>query len=352
MAVTAPRFPIPVFAAVGAGAWGPVQELRGRREVRLVPTPRQASVLLVAGRIPGTHVEALARVHDQLPHPRAAVGWSGGAQHAVAGRTVAGGSDAVVDAILDAHTSLARGSGPSSPDWLPDEEPNEWRGVGPHGQGGEGMMGGTPYGRPMAMTGDDRDGLALDQLHVRLGPFLEVLPPGVTLTATVQGDVLQVVEPTLAGDGDADDAVGGPVERGDVAAARAGLRWLALGLHVHGLDALATRAARLAAGVGAGDDVARAYDRLRRSVRRSGLLWSVRGVGAIDGLGDAADRWRRRLDEIADALDGARAVDAGGDELSWDDLAEVLAGQTITDAVTTIVSVHERLPVPFPAVRP
>ena len=37
------------------------------------------------------------------------------------------------------------------------------------------MTEGTPYGRPMAMTGDDRDGLTLDQLRLRVGPFTDVL---------------------------------------------------------------------------------------------------------------------------------------------------------------------------------
>ena len=349
MAVMSVPFPVPVFAAVGTGAWGPVQELRGRAEVRLVPTPRHASVLLVAGRVPEAHVEALDRVHDQVPHPRVSVRWSSGSKHRTGDVAVDGDADAVVETIVRSHFDLAGGVVRSSPDRLPDEEPNEWRGVGPHGQGGEGMMGGTPYGRPMAMTGDDRDGLALDQLHVRFGPFLEAIPPGVTLRTTVQGDVLQSVEPELAAP--SADVDGGPVETSEVTAARAGLRWLAHGLHLHGLDALAARSARLATRVGAGDDVAGEFKRLRRSVVRSGLLWSIGGVGGIDGLGDASDRWRRRLDRIGGAFDGQTA--AGDEELhlSWDRLAERLAGQTIADAVTTIVSLHDRLVVPLEVVR-
>ena len=75
MAVIGPGFPVPVFAASAGNAWGEVQELRARPEVRLAPSPRQASVLLVAGSIPSDHAEAVDRVHDQLPHPRATVGW-------------------------------------------------------------------------------------------------------------------------------------------------------------------------------------------------------------------------------------------------------------------------------------
>src|SRR3546814_16968041 len=80
----------------------------------------------------------------------------------------------------------------SEDDLLPDEPPVAWRGKGDHGQGGEGMMGGKPYGRPMAMTAEDlRDGLALDAYTACFGPFLPMLPPGLQLELTLQGDVVQ-----------------------------------------------------------------------------------------------------------------------------------------------------------------
>lgn len=57
------------------------------------------------------------------------------------------------------------------------------------------MMGGTPYGRSMAMTDDDlRDGLALDAYTARLGPFLDGLPDGLQLELTLQGDAVQNVQ--------------------------------------------------------------------------------------------------------------------------------------------------------------
>src|SRR3546814_14512508 len=57
------------------------------------------------------------------------------------------------------------------------------------------MMGGKPYGRPMAMTEDDRrDGLALDAYSATFGPFLPVFPPGLQLSLTLQGDVVQSAE--------------------------------------------------------------------------------------------------------------------------------------------------------------
>lgn len=332
---------VPVFVAAGAGAWGPVQELRGRPEIRLVASPRRASVLLIAGRVAASHVPALDRVHDQMPHPRAVVAWSSETDRPAVGTAVHDGIDALCSVIGDVFARLRRQPETSTPDLLADEDPNEWRGVGPFGQGGEGMMGGTPYGRPMAMTGEDRDGLALDQLRLRLGPFLEWLPPGVSLDVTMQGEVLQEVVPRLAPP-TADD-VGAAVldaATGDVAD---GLRWLALGLHIHGLGALSARAASLA-GTGGGDP--RAVERLCRSVRRSGLLWSVRGVGWIDGLGDVSDRWQERLERLGRVDDD---IDAPGPHvgLTWSGLADELRGSTLTDAVSTVVSLHDRLVEPI-----
>src|SRR3546814_15175993 len=55
-------------------------------------------------------------------------------------------------AVASLWQQLVTGMRPSEDDLLPDEPPAPWRGKGDHGQGGEGMMGGKPYGRPMAMT--------------------------------------------------------------------------------------------------------------------------------------------------------------------------------------------------------
>ncbi len=66
-----------------------------------------------------------------------------------------------VPEIVRLHRALLLGRS-SSPPILPDVEPSPWRGVGPYGQGGKGMTGGVPYGRPLAGRGPDRDGLELD----------------------------------------------------------------------------------------------------------------------------------------------------------------------------------------------
>ncbi len=324
--------PVPVFASCGVDGWGPVQDLRARSEIELVSTPRHASVLLVAGPIASDHHEALDRVHDQVPHPRTSVAWAcGGAPPSGPWTPHETDLDGLVQVLIDAHLHVVSDPASSEPDRLPDVVPNEWRGVGPFGQGGEGMMGGVPYGRPMAMTGDDRDGLALDQLHLRLGPFLDALPPGLVLDVTLQGEVLQHAELHRSGaEGPTDSDPSAPPGH------RSTLRQLSWALHLAGLDGLAAQAARLSVGLTESGQTDNAdLARLRRRIRRRGWLWTLRGVGALDGR-DAADRWRSRLDSLT-------TPDLGGPadlRCALDDLGRALAGATLTDAVAAIASVR------------
>jgi len=320
--------PVEVFVAAGADRWHDAQALRAHELVRLMPTPRHATVLLVAGTIPGSAREALDRVHDQLPHPRAVVTWD----EIVAGNDVV---DAVASEIVGRADRVMADPSTSSPGRLADEEPNDWRGVGPFGQGGEGMMGGTPYGRAMAMTADDRDGLSLDRLELRLGPFLGQLPGGLVADVALQGEVIQSIEFACAGSA--------PFVTGDraVPVARR-LLWLSHALHVQGLDAFAVGAARLARRSARLDDdpgLARDFASLRRRMRWTGLRSALRSVGDRDGL-DTWARWSAHLDAIAASLDGAdsRPVSADGSmPITAAELAEMITGLTLTDAVTTII---------------
>lgn len=335
--MTGAGFAVPVFAACGADGWGAVQGLRAFGAIDLVTSPRHASVLLVAGTIPDGHLDALDRVHDQVPHPRTSLAWRcGGAPPPGPWTAVDADANGTVEAIVAAHAQVAAGRARSEPDRLSDTEPNEWRGVGPFGQGGEGMMGGVPYGRSMAMTGEDRDGLALDQLHLRLGPFLDAFPGGLVLDVTLQGEVVQECVAARAGDA---GSTQGSVDE---------LRHLAWALHLAGLDGLAARAARLAHGEAERFErsaLAHDFGRLGRRIKRSGWLWNLRGVGPADGL-DAAQRWRRRLDGLDQAFAAARtqgdADSTGGRSAvgtcSIGALGDLLEGLTVTDAVTTIAS--------------
>ncbi|WP_375263540.1 hypothetical protein [Palleronia sp.] len=277
--------PASIFAAIGSGWQAPVERLLARDGLRRALTPRDAGILLVAGDMPGTAAEALSRVHDQLSHPRVTLRWT------TAGET----ADAMAERIAATWRDIRAGEADES-DHLPDQPPNEWKGVGPHGQGGKGMMGGTPYGRPMAMTGEDiRDGLQLDRYTARIGPFAPMLPPGLVLEVTLQGDVIvaaTVLHPPFAQPIDADAP--------ELCAARM--------LTLLGLDGPA-----------------------RRSIqrRRPGGFW-VRGavpreLGRIEGAGNARDRFTAFLAGDTPAV-------------AAPDLSELLPGLEWSEAMLVLAS--------------
>lgn len=350
LATLAGAAPAPVFAAVGRGAREAVQDLRLRPEVRLVDTPRHAAVLLVAGGLPGPLARAALRVHDELPQPRGTVCWTprtpanGSANGSVNGSASlfphasrAGPGENVVAAVTQRNRELLRGRGNPEPPLQPDAGPAPWRGVGPYGQGGKGMTGGVPYGRPMAGRGPDRDGLELDQLPVRIGPFFPAFPPGLLLDVKLQGDVLQEVRvgenpfrPATVGDGDSPVGLGEasaaaahasgapgvderevlppadpfglaleepvPIARLETARARHHLRWLAEHLRVEGRGALGLRVLRLANRATA-EDVGRAGALCRLVQRTAGLGASRAGMGVVS----AAELARRGYGPVARA---------------------------------------------------
>ncbi|WP_237159442.1 hypothetical protein [Mycolicibacterium rhodesiae] len=57
----------------------------------------------------------------------------------------------------------------------------------------------APAGIALAQGGEDRDGLEMDELHVRLGPFLAYWPAGLVLRCTLQGDVITAAEAQTMG---------------------------------------------------------------------------------------------------------------------------------------------------------
>lgn len=369
----AARAPARVFALEGLDPPGAIDRLRLWNGIELVDTPRSATVLLVAGRIPPPLHEAARRAHDAMAHPRGVLHWVGQESadsapfpNASQERLVASEGDplAVLAAAIQAlQVSLLIGERTSSAALLPDADPAPWRGVGPHGQGGTGMTGGVPYGRPMTGRAPDRDGLELDQLPVRVGPFFAPFPAGLVLDVKLQGDVVQeLVVPgnafaMLSSSEVAQPEAGHiPVAELERARARHHLRWLAHALRVHGLGALGYRCLKLAEAAGSADfpHVAGQVRKLRRFLERSRSLgWATSRVGAIDpsritgmALGpvsraagiavdarandpayrqlgfetcvqspgrqgsDARDRWRQRMDEIVQSLD--LAARAGG----------------------------------------
>nr|MDP9403390.1 hypothetical protein [Actinomycetota bacterium] len=259
--------PVPVFALAGEGGRVPLQSLRLRPELAFVDSPRHARVVVVAGGLTRALLGPALAVHDQVPAPRRAVWWPLGAEPSAlvdalpsAVRVEPGGD--VVEAVTRVYRGMVQGSEPSAPPALLDVDPAPWRGLGPYGHGGMGMTGGVPYGRPLASRAPDRDGLELDQLSLRIGPFFPAFPPGLTLDVRLQGDVIQdagvAPNPFTRWPGDPKMAHPGgdpfwravrepvPVAELELARARHHLRWAAEALRLHGLAALGARV--LAAG--------------------------------------------------------------------------------------------------------
>lgn len=394
--------PVPTHCLLGENGREKMHAFQRDGRARLMASPRHATVLLVAGALPPPLHDAARRVHDQLPEPRGVVVWgreedAGPFDDAV----VAQSRENALQAAVRIHRELMVGARRSTGSFGPAQNPVRWKGVGPHGQGGQGMMGGTPYGRPMAMTGPDiRDGLQLDRVSVTLGPFLPFLPPGLCLSLELQGDVIQSLqpEPPVLRRRDVpevflralDEEVA--IAQLELARARHHLGATSDLLSTLGLEALARNVLGMAAELQPGDQgrVRRLERRLcrslalRRATRGIGMMAAhalagtgppARAAGAEDDArrgdpayralgfapvrhrdGDAEARWRQRIAEAAQALELAeRAGDArrGPDAplegprgpLSWDAgtralaaLADVAPGQAWEAFVTTLVS--------------
>lgn len=367
---------VPVLPVVGAGGRIAAETMRSTPGVRLAGGPKAAAVLVVVGRLTRALLHPALVVHDQLPRPRATVWVPAGPPDPEdllsafpAVTTVAAGDTAGLRAVF---TGLVGGDRASDPPALPDMEPALWRGVGPYGQGGAGMTGGVPYGRPLASRAPDPDGLELDQLPLRIGPLHPALPPGLVLHVGLQGDVVRQVEvganPYRSWPGDPPpgpldtavfvEALSAPTPVADLERARARhhLRWLGEALRLHGLGALGLRASALAAS--SSPSPRRAVESLARRLSRSrSLAWATAGVGiagrdvldgmeppvatgpvrraagdgtdarsddpAYEGLGfepvvqGGADAWARLLQRLAEATQALELAERAGDRVRY-----------------------------------
>ena len=312
--------PVPLFAAVGQGASAAVDDLCLSPSVTRVTSPRHANILLVAGEVRASDNEALRRLHDQIPHPRATVRWGSTASEGAGATVILTAAEDPLPALLSLYRRLLTRKLPSEAPLLPDEPPVPWRGVGEHGQGGKGMMGGTPYGRPMAMTGDDlRDGLALDRYTVKLGPFLPTLPTGMVLEITLQGDVIQrakVIQPPYRWESILDPS-GATEMQFERARASHRLRSIAGLLTIQQLLPQAELCRRLALSIKRGEGPS--LSDVREALRRSGAFVAIPpDLGRIDlslssALGGIAltarERLRQWFDEAELALQAASVLE-------------------------------------------
>ena len=330
----AARAPVPVFVAMGRDRAPAVERLLQSADIDVTATPRHASILLVAGRVRDSDQAYLDRIHDQLPHPRATFWWGDEQGDDVDEAQRAASFDDPVISLRALYRNLISGAHASETHRLPDEPPAPWRGKGDHGQGGEGMMGGVPYGRmmPMPPTPDIRDGLALDVYTTQIGPFMPYWPAGLVLEVTFQGDVIQsaeVVQPPYP-PRDVDRV---PFDRllhettalAQIERARAAhhLVCIARLLSLVGLPTLSRRAQILAARVRANETIAIAP--LRKAAARSGLTAAL-----APGLGRIDDRLARELGGPAQRAAG-HAIDDRSDNPMYKRLDFTPVTQTQSD---------------------
>ena len=286
----AARAPVPVYCLENGGD-RLSRYLHLDPRLRLTRSPRHASILLVAGNVPEEMAIAAANVHDLLPLPRGVVLWNCTQSSTLFtgdGVHTAGGGLPTED-IISLHRELIHGTKSSTPAIGPAENPVTWQGEGDHGQGGKGMMGGTPYGRPMAKTAADlRDGLKLGSTMVTIGPYLPWLPPGLRLHLTLQGDVVQKLECSVASVQTASmadifqTALTESVSLAELELARARhhLQIIADLLFLSELEKLGRQTLTIARSLVAGRTAA--VHKLQKAIHRSGfLLWSTRSVGRL-----------------------------------------------------------------------
>lgn len=307
--------PVRVFIILGFDPPGDPALLRLQRDVIVLDSPRSATVLLIAGSVPDALHGAVQHVHDEMAQPRSTLRWASTPADTSSIRSghyntkydvTSPDITSLVDTLKRVQRDLVTGAQSSEADELPGTSVAAWRGVGPYGQGGSGMTGGVPYGRPMAERAPDRDGLELDQLPLRIGPYFNAFPAGLILDVQLQGDVVQEAvvsaEPVSPLPAIFSAALDNPVSITAIECARAQeqLRWLAHALRVYGLSSLGDRTLRLALQiaadrVGIADTVVELQAIVRR-IQRSGLLWwTARGVGVLSrnavadqGLGHVA----------------------------------------------------------------
>lgn len=344
--------PPSVFIALGARAEGVRETLALNTDIELVDSPRHASVLLVAGEVPVGWRDDLRRVHDQLPTPSASVWFRAEPFEELLSAIRVDDLEMLPQALGQVHRALLLGRRGSSPRLLADVPPNPWQGLGDDGHGGEGMMGGNPYGRPMAMNMQDdlRDGLTLDTLTFRLGPFHPLLPPGMVSEISLQGDLVQswtiqrapfsvAIDPIFHAARQAPV----PIAALELARVRHHLFQLSGGLYLAGWPSLGIKVLRLAGELNLQSDIGG----LRKRLARGGFFrlaqpapgrgcldegqamqiggWAARAAGFDMDLrsrdahyrrlgfmpvcqagNDTRARWRQLVDEAEQSLDLAR----------------------------------------------
>lgn len=316
----------------------------------LAVSPADADVLVVCGEPGPGLAKAIEVIWHQMPGPRVRVDVHAGDE---AGARLDEAHAGLID--NDHHRRDAQHR-PTATELLTEQTGPEAESHGGHE--GHGDMEMSPGGIPLAEGGEDRDGLEMDVLQVRLGPVLRYWPAGLVLRCSLQGDVIVEAQAELV-DGRArqDDDVVGPAR---------GIDNIASLLALAGWDDAAAEARRIRdTALEPGDGAAGSeVERLRRRVRRSRTLrWSLRGVRRLsdedaharglpaDAVGDTYDRLMGMLDRAVAGVAATAAGDTGtrpndaGRTLSTDHLAHLVMGLDLATARLVLASldIHEML---------
>jgi hypothetical protein len=332
---------------------------------RLAFSPADADVLAICGHVGPQLAQAVEQLWQQMPGPRVRVDLpsTGDAAHLL---------DEAHASLLDTarHGDDAR-SRPTAPPEInaaskADDHGDMGHGDMGHGDMGHGDMGHgdmghgdmghgdmghgdmdmSPAGIPLAEGGEDRDGLEMDVLHLRLGPVLPYWPAGLLLRCDLQGDVITHAEAHLL------DEVTDVVVHGHAPAVQARrtdnlVSLLALaGWDDAAAQARVVRNLLLEDRQEAAASVAAA--RLVRRVRRSRVLrWSLRGIAPLSaadllGSGLPPSLEGDTYDRLVRMLDGVLVAD-GGASLAVHQLPQLVTGLDLAAARLVIASLdlHE-----------
>lgn len=301
----------------------------------LAMSPADADVLLTCRPAAGSLTRAVDAVFDQMPGPRARADlWTerdlGPALDQLGNHYQHEQPFNPGTPSPEAHDSNAETGRDADPHQLPPDHPDNHPSSGHNDMAdghdtanghdmadGHDMAMAGPGGIALASGAQDRDGLEMDELHVRLGPVLPAWPAGLAVWCTLAGDVVTGVE--------VEQAPFRPYapEASDQLAVAARLDAAAQLLGLAGSYALAEQARtarnRALEGPGSAASVV-AVGALHRRVSRSRVLrWSLGGLGTVSHAAISAHAWpdgwagdvRARLLRLLapDGADGPGLVD-------------------------------------------
>lgn len=255
-------------------------------------SPADADVLAVCG-MPGSELgEVVERIWDQLPGPRVRIDITdkesidsaldrAGAELLDSGRQRDDARDRAQSPGPD-HTGHHGGTAHGGTDHGGTD-----RGAmdhsGHHGMDHGGMEM-APAGIALAEGGEDRDGLEMDVLHLRLGPVLPHWPAGLVLRCSLQGDVLAEAEAWIV-DNDHESGYKAPPEHTELVAAARQCDHVVDLLELSGwwrASVIARRARDLLLGDSDVDRARELLDGLHKMLGKSRLLrWSLRDLAPL-----------------------------------------------------------------------